>query len=126
MGKFVKISQEPGTQSQPAILIYPRIEWDNCKSWHQQYCVGFEIPTDNYDWNCLLCIPVACVASAKRGGGGEKGEKCEREKARELYLLSPIILSCFLPPLPLPLSMPATQATCRRSLVTCYCLINQE
>jgi len=66
------------------------------------------------------------VGSAKRGRGGGEGEKCEREKARELYLLFPIIFSCFLPPLPLPLSTPATQATCRRSLVTYYCLINQE
>ena len=45
---------------------------------------------------------VACVADAKRGGGGG------REK--NAYPLSPIPLPFSLPPYPLPLSTPATQA----------------
>ena len=56
---------------------------------------------------------VACVANAKRGGGGEGGRK------KNAYPLSPIPLPFSLPPYPLPLSTPATQAikTVERKLV---------
>ena len=66
---------------------------------------------------------VACVAAAKSGGGGGGGiEKGKRERSP----LSPQSPSpFFLPPYPLPLSTPATQAiedgnrTCRCQ-ETCY------
>ena len=56
---------------------------------------------------------VACVADAKRGGGGGG----VREKSA--HPLSPIPLPFSLPPYPLPLSTPATQAikTVERKLV---------
>ena len=58
-------------------------------------------------------LRVACVAGAKRGGGGG-GRKCEsRENGREPYPLSPIPLPFSLNPYPLPLSMPAMQASLR-------------
>ena len=55
----------------------------------------------------LFSPDVACVAGAKRGGGGER-EKGKREgRAPQSPLLFP-----FLPiPHPLPLSTPATQAS---------------
>ena len=58
---------------------------------------------------------VACVVDAKRGGGG--GGRGGREKSA--YPLSPIPFSFSLPPYPLPLSTPATQAikTVERKLV---------
>ena len=58
---------------------------------------------------------VACVADAKRGGGGRGGGG--REKSA--YPLSPIPLPFSLPPYPLPLSTPAKQAikTVERKLI---------
>ena len=49
----------------------------------------------------------------KKGRGRGEGEKRQRVKGRErlLLLLSPIPLHFSLPPYPLPLSTPATQAT---------------
>ena len=32
------------------------IERDNCNSWHHQHCIGLEIPANDFDWKCPLCI----------------------------------------------------------------------
>ena len=67
----------------------------------------------------------ACVAGAKRGGGGGGGGGIEKGK-RERSPLSPQSPSPFsLPPYPLPLSTPATQAVedgnrTYRCQETCY------
>ena len=69
---------------------------------------------DSIKYNSFISAYIACVVGIKKGGGegGRKAPKRKRKGAeRRLLPLSSILLPFSLPPYPLPLWTPATQAT---------------